>query len=415
MDKDKKRLLIQLLLFVLTVISTTLAGAEWRYGGSFLYAPVTMGWKEFLGGFAYSIPFLGILTAHEFGHYLTARHYKVKVTLPYYIPAWFGIIGSPSIGTFGALISLREKVKSLKITFDIGIAGPLAGFVVALGVIFYGFTNLPPAESIYEIHPEYEYFGKDYASIVYEKDTFLLRSDLAKIDQEAAARYESDTIRMGPNYQLGLVLGSNLLYDFAEKYIVPDDQKDRIPNPHEMIHYPILFAGFLSLLFTAINLLPIGQLDGGHVVYALFGSKKSRIVSSVFFIMLVIYSGLGSGLMGIYNPFDLTQTPFDIAFDLLIYGFFVYYILGRMELSKINRVTLTLGIIAVQELLILMIPGITGYGGWLLFAFIIGRYIGVYHPKVEIEEPLDSTRKILGWIALIIFIICFSPQPLQIG
>ena len=75
---------------------------------------------------------------------------------------------------------------------------------------------------------------------------------------------------------------------------------------------------------------------------------------------------------------------------------------------------ISLGIIAFQELLLLTVPGINGYGGWMLFALIIGRYLGIYHPKSEIEEPLTTNRKILGWIALLIFILSFSPQPLVI-
>ena len=414
MDKDQKRILIQVTLFIATFISTTLAGAEWTYGSMFLYIPNGLGWDEFVGGMAFSIPFLGILTAHEFGHYFTAKYYKIKVTLPYYIPAWFGFMAMPSIGTMGALIRLQQRVKSLKQTFDVGIAGPLAGFVVAIFVIVYGFTHLPPPEYVYDIHPEYEHFGLDYDKIVNEQDTFMLRSDLAKYNTEAASRYESDTINLGPSYQIGLAIGSNLFFEFAKAYIVPKADKNRIPSAHEMMHYPWLFAGFLALLFTAINLLPIGQLDGGHVLYGLLGTRRSKQVAAVIFIGLIVYSGLGVGLLGIYNPFDFTQSISDMILAVLVYGLFVYYLLGRMNLSRQNRIMLSLGVLAFQEILTVVVPGITGYSGWMLFAFIIGRYLGVYHPPVEIEEPLSQNRKLLGWIALIIFIISFSPQPLAI-
>jgi membrane-associated protease RseP (regulator of RpoE activity) len=415
MDKEQKRILTQIILFIATFISTTLAGAEWTYGNLFLYVPHSLGWHEFVGGMTFSIPFLTILTAHEFGHYFTAKYYKIKVTLPYYIPAWFGFMALPSIGTMGALIRLRQRVKSLKQTFDVGIAGPLAGFVVAIFVIIYGFTHLPPAEYVYNIHPEYEHFGLDYDKIVYDKDTFMLRSDLAKYNVEAASRYEADTINIGPGYQVSLALGSNLIFEFAKAYIVPDAHKDRIPSRHEMMHYPWLFAGFLALLFTAINLLPIGQLDGGHVLYGLLGMQKSRKVAAVLFLALIVYSGLGVGLLGIYNPFDFTQSITDMILAVMVYGLFIYYLLGRMNLSRQNRVMLSLGVLSIQEVLTVLVPGITGYSGWMLFAFIIGRYIGVYHPPVEIEEPLNQNRKLLGWIALIIFIISFSPQPLDLA
>ena len=415
MDKQTKSHIVQLLLFIVTVISTTLAGAEWMFGRSFIYGPDTMGWDEFFSGFNFSIPFLLILTTHEFGHYFTARYHKVKVTLPFYLPFWLGFLGTFSIGTMGAFIRLKEQVKSLTKTFDVGLAGPLAGFMVALMVIVYGFTHLPPKEHIYSIHPEYELFGDNYAEYVYDVDTFFLKTDLAKINPKAASHYDADTIRMGPSYQLNVKMGSNLIYDFADTYLVPKDQIDRIPNPNEIFHYPYLFAGFLALLFTAINLLPIGQLDGGHVLYGLVGQKKHRIISTVVYISLLVYSGLGTGVFGIFNPFDLTQEMLDILIAVVAYAFFLFYLLGKTSYTNQVKLMISLGIIAFQELLLLSIPGIKGYGGWLLFAFIIGRYLGVYHPPSEIEEPLTTNRKILGWIALAIFILSFSPQPIIIA
>ena len=128
-----KEILIHLSLFVVTFITTTLAGAEWTYGRSVFMPDYT--WVDFLSGMSYAIPFLLILTVHEFGHYFTAIHYRVKTTLPYFIPL-------PPItfmfGTMGALIRLKGKVSSKLHHFDIGIAGPLAGFVVAFAVLLYG-------------------------------------------------------------------------------------------------------------------------------------------------------------------------------------------------------------------------------------------------------------------------------------
>jgi membrane-associated protease RseP (regulator of RpoE activity) len=414
MDKEKRTHLIQLLLFLITVISTTLAGAEWMFGGSFIYGPNTMGWDEFFSGFHFSIPFLLILTSHEFGHYFTAKYHKVKVSLPFYLPFWLGFIGSFSLGTMGAFIRLKERVNSLTKTFDVGLAGPLAGFAVALLVIVYGFTNLPPKEHIFSIHPEYELFGENFEEYVYDVDTFFLKTDLAQINPEAASLYEADTVRMGPSYQVGILMGSNLIYDFAKAYVVPSHEKDRIPNPNEIFHYPYLFAGFLALLFTAINLLPIGQLDGGHVLYGLVGEEKHKIISTIVYIALLIYAGLGTGVFGVFNPFDLTQDMMDIVIAFVAYAFFLFYLLGKTSLTNQQKLMISLGIIAFQELLLLTVPGINGYGGWMLFALIIGRYLGIYHPKSEIEEPLTTNRKILGWIALLIFILSFSPQPLVI-
>ena len=415
MSKETRTLLIQILLFVITFISTTLAGAEWMYGGSFIYGPNTMGWQEFYGGLNFSIPFLLILTSHEFGHYFMAKYHKVKVSLPYYMPMWFGFLPSFSIGTMGAFIRLKERVRSLTKTFDIGLAGPLAGFVIAILVIIYGFSNLPPKEHIYSIHPEYELFGENFEEYIYDIDTFFLKTDLAKINPEAASYYEADTIRMGPSYQLGIQLGSNLIYEFAKAYIVPANDIDRIPNPNEMFHYPYLFAGFLALLFTALNLLPIGQLDGGHVLYGLIGEKKFKVVALLTYILLLVYAGLGNGVFGVFNPFDLSQDMVDIIIALLAYAFFLFYLLGKTDFTNQQKLMISLGIIAFQEILLLTFPGVQGYGGWMLFAFLIGRYLGIYHPPSEIEEPLTTNRKILGWIALVIFILSLSPQPFVIN
>jgi hypothetical protein len=118
----------------------------------------------------------------------------------------------------GAFIRLKERVKSLKKTFDIGIAGPLAGFLVALFVIAYGFTHLPPKTDIFKIHPEYELFGEDFENYVYGVDTFFLKSDLAEINPKAAANYSADTVRIGPSYQLGVHMGSNLVFSLQKSF-----------------------------------------------------------------------------------------------------------------------------------------------------------------------------------------------------
>jgi len=124
-------------------------------------------WSDFTAGFAFSIPFLSFLTLHEFGHYFVARYNKIKTTLPYYLPFWLGFLPAPSIGSFGAVIQIKQQIQSRRQYFDIGIAGPIAGFVAGLIILFYGFTHLPPAEYIFEIHPEYQQYGLDYAEYTY--------------------------------------------------------------------------------------------------------------------------------------------------------------------------------------------------------------------------------------------------------
>jgi membrane-associated protease RseP (regulator of RpoE activity) len=377
MNKATKTLLIQIGLFILTIGTTTLAGAEWMHGRVFFYGSNPMGLSQFLKGFEFSIPFLIILTAHEFGHFFTARFHKVKVTLPFYIPLWLGFIpGMPSIGTMGAFIRLKSFVYSKKQHFDIGIAGPIAGFIVALAVLFYGFTHLPPAEHIYSIHPEYEAFGLDYAHHVYQGDSII-----------------------------NITLGKNLTYLFFEQYVAPDPS--RVPNPHEIIHYPWLFAGFLALFFTALNLLPVGQLDGGHVIYGLFGPVWHKRIATVFLVGFVSYAGLG-----IVHPADATE---DLLLAVPLYLGFLYLTLSGLKWSKRNTLMTAAFILTGQFLFSTLLPDVSGYQGWLLFLFIVGRFLGVEHPRSAIEEPLDWRRKVLGWMALMIFIISFSPAPLMIG
>jgi hypothetical protein len=160
MKSNLKSYLIHSVLFIVTFITTTLAGAEWAYSKSIFGVNEVFNsaysWQDFYNGLPYSICFLTILTAHEFGHYFTAIYYRVKTTLPYYIPLPpIGLM----FGTLGALIRIKSPIRSTQQNFDIGIAGPLAGFVVSIGFLLYGFTHLPPPEYIFQFHPEYEQFG----------------------------------------------------------------------------------------------------------------------------------------------------------------------------------------------------------------------------------------------------------------
>ena len=255
-------------LFLITLITTTLAGAEWMFGRLFIpfEGMQTLGWPEFLAGFQFSVPFLAILTVHEFGHYFTAKANRVQVTLPYYIPLWFGI--GQTIGTLGAFIRIKDFINSRRKYFDIGIAGPLAGFVVALVVLWYAFTHLPPPEFIFTIHPEYQKWGLDYAKYAYQHMP------------EGGA----------------FTLGDNLLFSFFKTYVA---DPARLPHPNEITHYPFVLAGYLALFFTSLNLIPIGQLDGGHILYGLIGRKRFQVVSPVLFTAFAFFAGLGT-----YKPAD---------------------------------------------------------------------------------------------------------------
>ena len=375
MNPESKRRLLQLGLFLLTLLTTTLAGAELCYGKSIFSGTYSL--SDFMLGLNYSVPFLFILSVHEFGHYFTARYHNVSTSLPYYIPFYLPIIFPFSFGTFGALIRLREQVPSLKKNFDIGIAGPLAGFISALAVLIYGLTHLPPADYIFTIHPEYMRVGTDYASVVYSAE--FLKGGL--------------DIRLGDN-----LLFNALSSVFADPALMP--------NPHEIIHYPFLLAGYLSLVFTALNLLPIGQLDGGHVVYGLFGWKGHRWVAITVFVLFVFFAGLGTVTPGI--PTD------DMLLAVPLYIGFLYFTLKGLKLGWMNTLIAALTMFIIQYMIVWFFPTVTGFGSWLLFAFLLGRFVGIYHPPALVEEPLSFGRKLLGWFALAILVLCFTPAPVEI-
>jgi membrane-associated protease RseP (regulator of RpoE activity) len=373
MNERTKTILIHSSLFIATLITTTWAGAEWTHGKSVFMPDYT--WTDFASGLPYSLSFLFILTTHEFGHYFTAIYYRVKTTLPYYIPL-------PPItflfGTLGAVIRIKSLIPSRQQNFDIGIAGPLAGFVAALGILFYGFINLPEPAYIFQFHPEYEQFGLEYADHVY--NAAFLKPGTADI-----------------------LLGKNLIFTFFEKYVA---DPARIPNAHEIIHYPLLFAGYLSLIFTCLNLIPIGQLDGGHVLYGLIGYEWHKKVATVLYFSFVVYTGLGY-----VSPAEPTETLF---YKIPIGVGFLFLCFTGFKLSRKDTLMVALATFVVLFLLALFIPSLKGSTNWWPFVLLIGRFVGVAHPPSPIEEPLTFGRKILGWMAVAIFILCFTPNPLEV-
>ncbi|WP_258105152.1 site-2 protease family protein [Marinoscillum sp. MHG1-6] len=420
MNKEQKTLLIQIGLLVVTIFTTTLAGVEWMFSKWLFFVPedhlMTLG--DFNKGFMFSLPFLGILTVHEFGHYFTARYHRIKVTLPFYIPFWLGFFGAFSLGTMGAFIRIKDKIRTRKHYFDVGVSGPLAGFVIALGVIYYAYTHLPPMEYIFEIHPEYEQFGADYKDHVYtdefaRQQHFLSYQEARQADSLAHLKESAPGEWTYPDFEALDSYGSfyfnkPLLFILVEKYLVKDTS--RIPGVQEIMHYPYLLAGLLALFFTALNLLPIGQLDGGHVVFGLFGEKNSRKISLVLFTAFLFYAGLG-----IIDVRQMHDTSFEGVFTfvaiLLGYLYFLYICAYSIFESRQDRFTYAAVIMALQFTLHTMF-GFEGYSGWLLFGLFLGRFIGIYHPPVLDNRPISLSRKILGWIALIVFVLSFSPEPI---
>ncbi|HXI10522.1 MAG TPA: site-2 protease family protein, partial [Thermodesulfobacteriota bacterium] len=221
--RHRPSVVLPAVLFFITVLTTMMAGAMYQ-GADLIGDP----W-ELLRGVPFSVSLLLILGTHELGHFLASRRHGVATTLPVFIP---GPPFPPMIGTFGAVIRIKSAITTKKALVDIGSAGPLSGFAVALAVTFQGLklsTVMPKAAS-----------GE------------------------------------------ALGLGSSLIFQ-ALSYLAVGP----VPEGSDVFLHPVAFAGWIGMFVTAMNLLPIGQLDGGHMVYALIGPRH-RIFSVLMVVSLVI-------------------------------------------------------------------------------------------------------------------------------
>jgi membrane-associated protease RseP (regulator of RpoE activity) len=300
------RVLLHTVLLVTTGISTTLTGAAFAVQvqddssvmGS-LVAPtlavlretVTGNLDPLAKGLLFTFTLLTILGAHELGHYFACRHYGIRATLPFFIPA------PPTItlfGTFGAVIKIKEPIKSRRALFDIGIAGPLAGFAFALPAAVVGLIFATPAPP-------------------------------------AAVSAASSGIQF--NDPLLFILISKLL-----------------ALPKWIEWNPIYWAAWGTLLVTALNLFPVGQLDGGHVLYAIAGRRTHTWISRIV--------AVGCAALAVLS-IVLNQPP-------------VY----------------------------------------LLWTFVLLFLMKVGHPPVIEEEPLGKARVALAIFALLVFLLCFMPFPI---
>ncbi len=308
---------VPLLLFAATFVTTTIAGAFW------VVSPSTgLEVSQIAEGLPYSLSILAILGFHEFGHFFASKYHNVKATFPYFIP-FPTIAGMLNFGTMGAVIKTKSPIYSKNALFDIGIAGPIAGFVISVIVLIYGFQNLPGKEFIMNIHPDF---------------------DLPSYGEGG----------------LSLAFGENLLFIlFRELFASSPD--GFIPPMSEIYHYPYLCAGWFGLFVTALNLLPVGQLDGGHIIYAMFGEKAQEKIAWVAMFFLLMAGG-----MGVINQFYDT--------------------------------------------------GITiGWTGWFLWALLLYFVIKVKHPPVYDNTPVSIGRLLVGYFGILIFILSFIPMPFTIG
>jgi membrane-associated protease RseP (regulator of RpoE activity) len=294
--KFQHRYWLHLLLFLITLATTTFAGAL-AYGGfeesvGIVRHTPLLSLGFFAQGLWYSLPVLLILGAHEFGHYVLCRVHDVDATLPYFIPA-------PPIvlitGTFGAVIRIREAFPSKKALFDIGVAGPIAGFLMLLPMLFWGVS----------------------------------------LSQLVPVTHGGDMI----------YFGEPLLYKFAAWL-----HFGSVPTGYDVSIHPMAFAAWWGMLATALNLMPFGQLDGGHVLYSVMKRPRQAAIASV--VTLVAAA-----------------------------------LLTTRSLSWIS-------------MLVIMV--------------LMALFLGLQHPRVIDEDtPLDPGRRLLAVFALVMFILCFTPVPIQ--
>lgn len=280
-------------LFVLTVVTTTIVGAD-HFGSFYLdfgnrvIMDLTTT-QVFLNGLWYSASILAILGAHEFGHYYACRYYGVDASLPYFLPAPF-----PLTGTLGAFIRIRQTIPSKRELFDIGIAGPIAGFIVAIPVLLLGMS-------------------------------------MSRVSQ------------LPPDTSGFVELGEPLLFRAAAWLFWGTP-----PEGYSINMHPMAFAAWFGLLATALNLFPMGQLDGGHISYAVLG-RKSTIVTFGTVIALI-------GLTFISSSWLV----------------------------------------------------------WTVVTVVMLVAFGPRHPRtIDEDVPLDPARRWLAFGALVMFIVCFTPAPIE--
>ncbi len=304
-------------LFLLTVVTTTFAGIfalapeinipEPPLAGAidylffiprlYLDAALGLGLYSFqhpqllAEGFTFSLSLLAILTAHEMGHYVACRCYGVNATLPYFIPA-------PPLflaGTFGAFIKIKSPIPSRRALFDIGLAGPLAGFVVAIPISILGLLYMQPATS-----------SLSYAIIFNDPPLFRVLSKLLNVPLDPYAP----------------------------------------ANPYYM-------AAWIGVLVTSLNLMPVGQLDGGHGTFAVFGKRVHQLTGRIAFAVTAVLAVLGFWWHGSPSGF--------------------------------------------------------------LYTVLLGVMLRVRHPQPATMEPLGNARLLVGIITLLVFALCFWPFPITIG
>jgi membrane-associated protease RseP (regulator of RpoE activity) len=239
----------------------------------------------FLRGWVFSVPLMTILLVHEMGHYLTGRHHHLDVTPPYFIPA------IPPLGTFGAFIKIRSPITDRKALVQVGASGPVAGALIAIPLLILGLY-------------------------------------LSKIQPQVGEAK-------------GFAFGSSIILELLCWL-----RFGQFSYNSTILLHPTAMAAWFGLFVTAMNLLPIGQLDGGHVIYALFGPRRAHIISVIVFACLI--------------PLGILLWP-----------------------------------------------------GWFIFGMLT-LFLGLRHPPpLDPYTPLDRSGRLLGWAAIVLFVLTFIPVPLN--
>jgi membrane-associated protease RseP (regulator of RpoE activity) len=275
-------------LLLATIGTTTLFGAFHYEAFASDFEPPSQGPFVLFRGLWYSATILAILGAHELGHYYACRYYRVDASLPYFLPAPF------LTGTLGAFIRIRQPIPTKRMLFDIGVAGPIAGFVVVVPALFLGL-------SLSRVLPLPEDF-------------------------------------------VGYSLGEPLLFRLAAWMIW-----GAAPEGYSLNLHPMAFAAWFGLLATALNLFPIGQLDGGHISYAALGTRSTLVTVSAAAIVILL----------------TLQSPSWIA--------------------------------------------------WAVLMVVMLVTFGPRHPRtLDHHIPLDRTRVLVAVGALVMFVLCFTPAPIEL-
>ena len=241
--------------------------------------------ERIIEGFPFAGTLMCILLVHEFSHYIASKKHHTAATLPYFIP------GPTIIGTFGAFIKMKSPIVTRKALIDIGASGPIAGFIISIIACLAG----------------------------------LSMSEIVKMPHGGGT----------------LSLGDSLLFSFLSQIVL-----GVTPDQHDILLHPVAFAGWIGLFVTSLNLIPVGQLDGGHIAFALLGERHRQLSLVLVFVL---------AFMGIFF-----------------------------------------------------------WEGWILWAVLL-VVLGIRHPPViHWEIPLDSRRRFVGFLSLVIFVITFIPSPFRL-